>query len=150
MKLIAEESGLSTVAVIDVPRAEVGKYGIIDGESQGANLWRVKGVVEKPSPAEAPSTLALPGRYIFTSEIFKIIGETKPGRGGEIQLSDAMNTLAKQKGMMATVIDAQRFDAGDKLGFLMANVELALQHPEIGATFRAYLENKFAKPAGGR
>jgi len=140
---ISEESGTSTVAVIEVPKSEVSKYGIIDAENKGQNLWKVKGVVEKPSPDQAPSQLALPGRYVFTAEIFDILGKTKPGRGGEIQLSDAMDTLAKSKGLLATVIDARRFDAGDKLGFLKANVELALEHPELGKPFRQYLESRF-------
>ena len=143
---IAQESERSTVAVIEVAKSEVFKYGIIDADKQGPNLWKVKGVVEKPSPEQAPSNLALPGRYVFTADIFKHLRSTKPGRGGEIQLSDAMNSLAKEHGMMATVIDAQRFDAGDKLGFLKANVELALVHPELGADFHAYLSQRF----GGR
>ena len=147
LNLIAESTGLSTVAVIEVPKSEVFKYGIIEAKPDGANRWRVNGVVEKPSIENAPSQLALPGRYVFTSEIFKCLGDTKPGRGGEIQLSDAMNSLARGQGLMATVIDADRFDAGDKLGFLKANVELALRHPELGAPFRAYLESKFP---GGR
>ena len=140
---ISEESGLSTVAVIEVPRAEVSKYGIISAENQGPNLWKVTGVVEKPEPDKAPSQLALPGRYVFNADIFDLLKETRPGRGGEIQLSDAMNALSKTKGLLATVIDAQRFDAGDKLGFLKANVELALDHPELGIPFRAYLESRF-------
>lgn len=141
---IAESKDLSTVAVIDVPKSEVSKYGIIDSESMGKNLWKVLSVVEKPAPAKAPSTLALPGRYVFTSEIFPILEKTKPGKNGEIQLTDAMTALAKKQGLLASIIDAERFDAGDKLGFLKANVELALRHPELGAAFRAYLEEKFS------
>lgn len=137
---ISEETGLSTVAVIEVPKTDTLKYGIVDAQAKGPNLWNVKGVVEKPEPAKAPSNLALPGRYVFTAEIFEILKTTKPGRLGEIQLSDAMDTLAKKSGMMATIIEARRFDAGDKLGFLKANVELAMEHPELGAPFRAYLE----------
>jgi len=146
---ISEETGLPVVAVIQVPREEVFKYGIIDAEQKSPNLWRVKGVVEKPKVDEAPSQLALPGRYVFTPDIFAILESTPAGRGGEIQLSDAMNTLAKKSGMLATVIEADRYDAGDKLGFLKANVELALQHPELAAPFRAYLEEKFAGKTGG-
>ncbi len=142
---IAESTDLSTVAVIEVAKSEVSKYGIVDVEAVKKNLWKVKAVVEKPSVKSAPSTLALPGRYVFTPAIFKILQKTKPGKNGEIQLTDAMTALAKQEGMMATVIDAQRFDAGDKLGFLKANVELALQHPELSGPFRAYLEDKFSK-----
>jgi UTP--glucose-1-phosphate uridylyltransferase len=139
----AESSGLSTVAVIEVERSETLRYGIVDAEAAGKNLWKVKGVIEKPAPEKAPSQLALPGRYVFNAEILDILRDTKPGHGGEIQLSDAMNTLAKRSGLMAMKIEGRRFDAGDKLGFLMANVEMALQHPELGAPFRAYLTEKF-------
>lgn len=144
-----ESSGISTVAVIEVAKDEVTRYGIIDAKVAGENLWKVNGVVEKPKPENAPSNLALPGRYVFTSNILDILKDTKPGHGGEIQLSDAMNTLAKSSdtfgGLMATKVMGRRFDAGDKLGFLQANVELALQHPELGAPFRAYLEGRFRK-----
>ncbi|HMN68438.1 MAG TPA: UTP--glucose-1-phosphate uridylyltransferase [Bdellovibrionales bacterium] len=142
---LAEERGASAVAVIEVTKSDVGKYGIIDGAKESENLWRVKGVVEKPAVNEAPSTLALPGRYAFTADIFTHLKDTKPGRLGEIQLSDAMNALAKKEGLFATVVNARRFDAGDKLGFLKANVELALEHPEVGAPFREYLETRFGK-----
>lgn len=139
----AESTGLSTVAVIEVEKSETSRYGIVDAEEAGKNLWKVKGVVEKPQPDKAPSRLALPGRYVFNAEILDILRGTKPGFGGEIQLSDAMNTLAKKSGLMAMKIEGRRFDAGDKLGFLMANVELALQHPELGLPFREYLTEKF-------
>ncbi len=143
LKMVAESTGLSTVAVIEVERKDVSRYGIVDAQDQGKNLWKVNGVVEKPAPEKAPSQLALPGRYVFNADILDILKDTKPGHNGEIQLSDAMNTLAKTKGLMAMKVEGQRFDAGDKLGFLMANVELALQHPELAAPFRAYLKEKF-------
>lgn len=141
---LAESQDLSTVAVIDVPKSEVFKYGIIEAEALGKNLWKVLSVVEKPSPSKAPGTLALPGRYVFKPEVFPILEKTKPGKNGEIQLTDAMTVLAKKHGLLATAVDAERFDTGDKLGFLKANVELALRHPEIGAAFRSYLEEKFS------
>ena len=141
---VAEAHGRSAVAVIEVPKGDVAKYGIIDAEEKGKNLWSVKGVVEKPAPERAPSRLALPGRYVFTAGIFDALDETKPGRGGEIQLSDAMDLLARREGMLATVIEAQRFDAGDKLGFLKANVELALQHPDLGKPFLEFLRERLA------
>lgn len=140
---VAEESGQSTVSVIEVEKSEVSKYGIIDAETKGPGLWKVKGVVEKPPVDQAPSRLALPGRYVFSPEIFTHLRATKPGKLGEIQLSDAMNALAKSQGMMATVLSGERFDAGDKLGFLKANVELALRHPEVGAAFQEYLNQRF-------
>ena len=91
----------------------------------------------------APSRLALPGRYVFDNEIFKCLREVKPGRGGEIQLTDGMTLLARSKGMLACTLDALRFDAGDKLGFIQANIEIGLRPPEIGAALAEYLKRRF-------
>ena len=143
---VAEETRLSAVSVLEVPKSEVFKYGIVDAESKGPGLWKVKGVVEKPAIDKAPSNLSLPGRYVFTSDIFKHLRNIRPGKLGEIQLSDAMDSLAKEQGLMAATLNGERFDAGDKLGFLKANVELALRHPEIGTAFSEYLKQRF----GGR
>jgi len=136
---IYEETNQSTVAVMEVAESEVSKYGMVKVSEKGPNLWAVHDLVEKPEIGQAPSRFALPGRYVFAGEIFDDLRHTRPGRGGEIQLTDAMNKLARRAGMLATVIDAQRFDAGDKLGYLMANVELGLRHPQIGAAFAQYL-----------
>ncbi len=140
---VFEETGISTVAVMPVPETDVAKYGIVAVTEKGSNLWSVHDVVEKPQPSQAPSRLALPGRYVFDAELFKDLSNTKPGRGGEIQLTDAMASLAKRKGLLATTLDAQRFDAGDKLGFLQANIEVGLKHPEIGAALEKYLRQNF-------
>ena len=139
---IFEETQQSTVAVMEVAESEVSKYGIVKVSEKGPNLWSVHGLVEKPEIGQAPSRLALPGRYVFAGEIFDDLRQTRPGRGGEIQLTDAMTRLARRAGMLATVIDARRFDAGDKLGYLMANVELGLRHPQIGAAFAQYLRER--------
>jgi UTP--glucose-1-phosphate uridylyltransferase len=143
---VAEEARMSAVSVLEVPKSEVSKYGIVAAENKGPGLWKVKGVIEKPAVDKAPSNLALPGRYVFTSDIFKHLRNTKPGKLGEIQLSDAMDSLAKEQGLMAASLSGERFDAVDKLGFLKANVELALRHPELGAAFSEYLKQRF----GGR
>lgn len=143
LKKIFDETGISTVAVMEVPETDVSKYGIIAAREKGKNLWTVENVVEKPQPAQAPSRLALPGRYVFDAEIFEDLRKTKPGRGGEIQLTDGMAALAQRKGMLATVIDAQRFDAGDKLGYMLANIEVGLKHPEIGAALEKQLRERF-------
>lgn len=143
---VAEHARLSAVSVLEVPKSEVFKYGIVDAENKGPGLWKVKGVVEKPPVDKAPSNLSLPGRYVFTSDIFKHLRNIRPGKNGEIQLSDAMDSLAKEQGLMAATLNGERFDAGDKLGFLKANVELALRHPEIGSAFSEYLKQRF----GGR
>jgi UTP--glucose-1-phosphate uridylyltransferase len=139
---IYEETNQSTVAVMEVAESEVSKYGMVKVSEKGPNLWAVHDLVEKPEIGQAPSRFALPGRYVFAGEIFDDLRHTRPGRGGEIQLTDAMNKLARRAGMLATVIDAQRFDAGDKLGYLMANVELGLRHPQIGAAFVQYLRQR--------
>lgn len=139
---IYEETNQSTVAVMEVAESEVSKYGMVKVSEKGPNLWAVHDLVEKPEIGQAPSRFALPGRYVFAGEIFDDLRHTRPGRGGEIQLTDAMNRLARRAGMLATVIDAQRFDAGDKLGYLMANVELGLRHPQIGTAFAQYLRQR--------
>ena len=140
---IYEETGQSTVAVMEVADRDVSKYGIVKVSEKGPNLWSVHEVVEKPEIGQAPSRLALPGRYVFTGGIFDDLRQTRPGRGGEIQLTDAMTRLARREGMLATVIEGQRFDVGDKLGYLMANVELGLRHPQIGSAFEQYLRQRF-------
>jgi UTP--glucose-1-phosphate uridylyltransferase len=143
LKNVYEETGTSAVAVMEVSDKDVSKYGIIAGTSKGANLWSVTDVIEKPPLNEAPSRLALPGRYVFDSEIFSFLKNAKPGRNGEIQLTDGMAALAKAKGMLALKLDADRFDAGDKLGFMQVNIELGLKHPDIGASLEKYLRERF-------
>ncbi|MBX3020381.1 MAG: UTP--glucose-1-phosphate uridylyltransferase GalU [Bdellovibrionales bacterium] len=140
---IYEETGVSTVAVMPVEESEVNKYGMVKVTERAENLWNVHDVVEKPALGQAPSRFALPGRYVFDASIFEDLRQTKPGRGGEIQLTDAMTSLAKRQGLLATVIDAQRFDAGDKLGYLQANIELGLSHPQIGPALEKYLKERF-------
>jgi UTP--glucose-1-phosphate uridylyltransferase len=142
---IFEETKQSTVAVMEVAEEDVSKYGIVKVSERGPNLWSVQDVVEKPAVGQAPSRFALPGRYVFDGDIFEDLRQIQPGRGGEIQLTDAMSRLARRKGMLATIVDAQRFDAGDKLGYLMANVELGLRHPQIGTAFEQYLRQRFSE-----
>ncbi len=142
---IYQETGLSTVAVMEVADDDVRKYGIVKVSEKSKNLWTVLDVIEKPELSQAPSRLALPGRYIFDPEIFNCLRETKPGKGGEIQLTDGMTMLAKRKGMLATIPEATRFDAGDKLGFILANIEIGLRHPEIGSALKQYLQTRFGE-----
>ncbi len=134
------ETGESVVAIMDVPKPEVNKYGIADVQEICPGKFKVQSLVEKPNIDEAPSSWALPGRYIFSPEIFKYLERTTPGAGGEIQLTDAMIQLAQNEGLNAATFQAKRYDTGNKLGFIQANVELALQHPEIGKEFREYLK----------
>lgn len=137
----AHKHGMSTVAVMEVAESEVHKYGIVEGDRQADGSIRVRNVIEKPSKGQTSSRMALPGRYIFTAEIFKYLQDTKPGKNGEIQLTDAMVGLAKSEGLIATGFTAKRYDAGDKMGFLQANIELALQHPELSESMRAYIKS---------
>ncbi len=142
---VHERRGGSVLAVMEVPREEVGRYGIIEGEEVEKGLWRVRDLVEKPRPEEAPSNLAVIGRYVLSPTIFGILQETKPGRGGEIQLTDALRVLCQEEPLYAYAFRGQRYDVGEKLGYVVATVELALRHPEIGEDFRAYLRGLCTK-----
>lgn len=133
------ESGASTVAVMQVAASEVSKYGIADVSEIRPGYFKVNGFVEKPAPEKAPSHWALPGRYVFHPEIFSYLKDAKPGVLGEIQLTDSMNELSKNRDVFASTFQAQRYDAGDKLGYLAANLEVGLAHPEIGADLKTLL-----------
>jgi len=132
----------AVLGVQDVPKADVSRYGIVTPKRLAHGLHRVEGLVEKPSPADAPSTLAVIGRYVLPPEIFPILRKTRPGKNGEIQLTDALKELAKKSPMYALEVEGQRHDAGDKLGFLIATVEFALKNPALGAEFRDYLSTR--------
>ncbi len=134
-----EATGCSTVAVMEVPQDDVKKYGIVEVENQTDDNMKVLSVVEKPQPEKAPSRLALPGRYIFNSSLFGYLENQKPGKNGEIQLTDAMTAEAKEAGLYARRFVARRYDAGDKLGYLQANIEIGLEHPQVGEALRNYL-----------
>jgi UTP--glucose-1-phosphate uridylyltransferase len=110
-----------------------------DGPGANKRILKIRDLVEKPSPAEAPSTLAVTGRYVLPPEIFDCLERTKPGRGGEIQLTDALRLLAQEIGLLAYVYEGKSYDAGDKLGFLKATVEIGLENQEFGKDFREYL-----------
>jgi UTP--glucose-1-phosphate uridylyltransferase len=140
-----ETTGLSTVAFMEVPEKEASKYGIVEGVMNSDGTIRVSNLIEKPSPGQTTSRWALPGRYVFDAKIFQFLKDTKPGKNGEIQLTDAMAQLAKSPGLLATGFTAKRFDAGDKLGFLQANIELALEHPELAGPLRTYLRELAAR-----
>ena len=133
--------GGSVVAFRDVPRDEVSAYGVADVEEQVAdNLYRLRGVVEKPAVEDAPSTLIATGRYVFSAAIFDCIAKVQPGKGGEIQLTDAITMLGEQEPIFAIVFDEGRFDVGTPIEHLKATVELAARHPQLGSEFRAFLD----------
>ena len=132
----------SVIALMEVPAEAVSSYGIVDAEEVPGEpgLYRIKDLVEKPKLADAPSRLAIVGRYVLTPEIFGSLTEVKPGAGGEIQLTDGMKHLLRTQPIYGLKFEGRRYDAGDKLGFLKATVELALQHPDLGEAFRRYLK----------
>jgi len=130
----------SVLGVEDVLPSETASYGIVDAFSVAENLLQLKSIVEKPKPADAPSNLAVVGRYILTPKIFDCLEKVKPGKGGEIQLTDGISDLMQLEPIFAYRFAGKRFDCGCKLGFMKANVELALKHPEIAKDFAEYLK----------
>lgn len=129
----------SILGVEDVLPSETASYGIVDAFSVAENLLQLKSIVEKPKPEDAPSNLAVVGRYILTPKIFDCLEKVKPGKGGEIQLTDGISDLMQLEPIFAYRFAGKRFDCGSKLGFMKANVELALKHPEIAQEFAHYL-----------
>ena len=132
----------SVIAVENIPREETSKYGIIDSESLGSRIGKLKGIVEKPKADEAPSTEAVVGRYILTPLIFDLLGDIGQGAGGEIQLTDAIAELLKHEQVLSWQFDGKRYDCGSKLGYLQATVEYALKHPELKDEFAEYLRTR--------
>ena len=138
--------GASVVALMEVPEDTVSAYGIVDAEAVDYNgsrdrLFRIRSMVEKPPRAEAPSRLAIIGRYVLTPEIFTALEAVPPGAGGEIQLTDGLKQLLHSRPVYGYRFEGKRYDAGDKLGFLKATVEFALRRPDLGAPFREYLKS---------
>ena len=131
----------SVLAVQEVPLDQTRRYGIVAGEKCGEHLMKVSAMVEKPAPDVAPSRMAVAGRYILTPAVFRHIRSQKPGVGGELQLTDGIASLMTEESVYAFEYAGKRYDCGSKEGFLQATVELALQHPQVGAQFRAYLKN---------
>jgi len=141
MAKVFSEKKYSVLGVEDVLPSETASYGIVDAvATNDKNLLQVKSIVEKPKPKEAPSTLAVVGRYILTPRIFNCLEKVKPGKNGEIQLTDGISALLKYEKVFAYRFAGKRFDCGSKLGFMQANVELALKHSEIGQDFAQYLK----------
>ncbi|MBT5228841.1 MAG: UTP--glucose-1-phosphate uridylyltransferase GalU [Methylococcales bacterium] len=130
----------SVLGVTNVPEAQVSSYGIIAGEKTGERLTKVSSMVEKPAVEEAPSTLAVIGRYILSPSIFHHLSLTERGRGGEIQLTDAIAAMLKTESVYGMEIGGKRYDCGSKLGYLEATVEMAMMHPEVAESFKAYLK----------
>lgn len=141
-----EETGESTLAVMKVPHDQVSEYGVIDPAAEASNgLFRVKTFVEKPKPEDAPSDLAIIGRYLLTPEIFEELENTAPGKGGEIQLTDAIDSLNNRQHVYAHEFKGNRYDIGSKIGFLETNIEFGLKHPQTKDQLRAYIKELAAK-----
>ena len=131
----------SVIAIEDIPKEKTVQYGIVDVGDSKNNLYKINSIVEKPHPKDAPSTLGVIGRYVFNSEIFDCLEKIKPGKGGEIQLTDAIQMLLGQQAIFAYLFEGKRYDCGDKLGFIKANIEFSKKHPEIGKEFTAFLKS---------
>ncbi len=129
------------LAVERVPRERIHQYGVIAGRQIAGNVWEITDLVEKPRAEDAPSDLAIIGRYVLTPDLFEILAETTPDARGEIQLTDALRELRRRRPMYAVEFEGKRYDTGDKLGFLKATVEFALARPDLADEFRAYLKS---------
>jgi UTP--glucose-1-phosphate uridylyltransferase len=137
--------GASVLALMEVPKENISAYGVVDAELVAHNgsrnqLYRIRNLVEKPKAQDAPSNLAIIGRYVLTPEIFPSIEAVQPGSGGEIQLTDGLRHLLRNRPIYGLKFEGTRYDAGDKLGFLRATVEFALKRYDLGASFREYLK----------
>jgi UTP--glucose-1-phosphate uridylyltransferase len=139
MMQVYQKHGGSIVAVQNVDRADTASYGIVSAQAVSDGLSKLSGIVEKPKPEEAPSTLGVVGRYVLSPRIFEHLGKLRPGAGREIQLTDAIGRLLREESVYAYEFEGQRYDCGSKLGYLKATIAYALKHPEVGSGFRAHL-----------
>lgn len=136
------QTGATILGCQKVPKEKVSSYGIVAGEPTiNEQLMKVSDMIEKPSVEEAPSQMAVLGRYIITPDVFEVLQNTKPGKGGEIQLTDALRVMAKRENVYAYNFTGKRYDVGDKLGFLKATVEFALRRDDLSADFSSYLKD---------
>ncbi len=135
-----EEVRYSVLGVQEVPSEHVNRYGMVEATTEREGVCRIYDLVEKPEVGQAPSTLAVMGRYILSPRIFDILAMTRPGAGGEIQLTDALRSLAKAEAIYGCLFEGKRYDVGDKLGYLKATVEFALERPDLAGEFRKYLK----------
>jgi len=147
MVQVYEQRHCSVIAVQDVPREDTASYGIIRGDPEAARLLRMTGIVEKPRPEHAPSTLAVVGRYILSPAILDHLERVQPGAGGEIQLTDAIASLLQEESVLGYTFEGTRYDCGSKLGYLQANVMYGMKHAEVGAEFARFLSRVAGKAA---
>jgi len=136
---VYERRGTGVIGLKEVPPGQEHLYGIIEGTRVGERDWTIRRLIEKPPPGTAPSRMAVIGRYVLPAEIFAILEQTPPGKGGEIQLTDALATLCERRGLSGVDLEGERYDAGDRAGYVLAVVHYALQRRDIGAEVRAGL-----------
>jgi UTP--glucose-1-phosphate uridylyltransferase len=141
---VFERTGQGCVGLMEVAPGQERLYGIVKGELVSPRLWRLEDMVEKPDPTVAPSRLAIVARYVLPPEIFPLLEQTKPGRGGEIQLTDALAALTRGRGMWGWQLEGTRYDAGDKLGWLHANIAYALKRPDLAGPLKELLRRMIA------
>ncbi|MDH4230584.1 MAG: UTP--glucose-1-phosphate uridylyltransferase GalU [Nitrospirota bacterium] len=139
MMLIYGKLKSPILALQQVSMSEIHRYGVIDGVREGDGVYRVNNLVEKPTRESAPSDLAIIGRYILTPDIFDVLAKAEPGKGGEIQLTDAIGTLLQSRPVYGFLYKGKRYDAGDKLGYLKATVDFAIKNPDLSGEFKSYL-----------
>ncbi|MGQ0544242.1 MAG: UTP--glucose-1-phosphate uridylyltransferase GalU [Betaproteobacteria bacterium] len=142
MAQVFAKEGSSLLGVEEVPRDQTQSYGIVTIDKMAGDMARIHSIVEKPRPAEAPSNLAVIGRYVLTPRVFDLLAEISPGAGGEIQLTDAISALLLHERVLALRLPGRRFDCGSKLGYLQAMIEYGVRHPDIGEDFARYLKSR--------
>lgn len=146
---ISNKYQATVLALQRVPKSEIHRYGVVAGKEITKNVYKISDMVEKPKASEAPSDLAIIGRYILTPDIFKVLEKTKPGKDGEIQLTDALKTQLKRKPVYGYLFEGNRYDGGDKIGYLKATVELALKNHSLKDEFREYLSSLMKRSNNG-
>jgi UTP--glucose-1-phosphate uridylyltransferase len=142
---IAHARNASVIAVQDVPREQTGSYGIVDTAGDSSNPARIHGMVEKPAPEVAPSTRAVVGRYVLSGKVFELLRQTEPGKGGEIQLTDAIARLTESNTVLAYQFEGRRFDCGSRIGLVEATIRFALDHEDLADEARAYMRAALAE-----
>ena len=142
MERIFEKEGASLLGVEEVPRDQTQSYGIVTVDEMKDDTARIRSIIEKPKPDDAPSNLGVIGRYVLTPRIFELLGQVVPGAGGEIQLTDGISALLRHEKVLAVRLPGKRYDCGSKLGYLQASVEFGLRHPEVGQDFARFLKGR--------
>jgi UTP--glucose-1-phosphate uridylyltransferase len=150
MAQVHAKHGGSVIAVQSVPREDTSSYGIVSADTVSAGLSKLHGIVEKPKPEEAPSTLGVVGRYILSPRIFHFLENLRRGAGGEIQLTDAIGRLLREESVFGYEFEGRRYDCGSKLGYLQATVNFALKHPELADEFRDFLSSSIPVAGGAK